>query len=103
MQNSSISSAIDISPAMPSTRAGAPAKIREAAQQFEALLIGQLLQGASKDGGWLGAGEDSAGACATSFAEQQLALMIAQKGGMGLASLISKGLDAASGNPKPSR
>jgi flagellar protein FlgJ len=79
---------------MPSRKADTPAKIKEAAQQFEALLIGQLLQGASKDGGWLGSGEDSAGECATGFAEQQLALMMAQKGGLGLANLIAQGLTA---------
>jgi len=31
-----------------------PAKIQDAAQQFEALLIGQILETASQDGGWLG-------------------------------------------------
>ena len=34
-----------------------PAKIRDAAQQFEALLIGQILRSARESGkGWLGSG-----------------------------------------------
>jgi Rod binding domain-containing protein len=70
-----------------------PAKIRDAAQQFEALLLAQVLQSAHGDGGWLGSGEDSAGSCAGSFAEQQLALTMARQGGFGLADLISKGLE----------
>lgn len=70
-----------------------PAKIRDAAQQFEALLIAQVLQSAHQGSGWLGSGEDSAGGCASSFAEQQLALTMARQGGFGLADMISKGLE----------
>jgi Rod binding domain-containing protein len=69
-----------------------PAKIRDAAQQFEALLLAQVLQSAHDGGGWLGSGEDSSGSCASGFAEQQLALTMARQGGFGLAGLISKGL-----------
>jgi Rod binding domain-containing protein len=70
-----------------------PAKIRDAAQQFEGLLIAQVLQSAHDDGGWLGSGEDSAGSCASGFAEQQLAVTMAKNGGFGLAAMISKGLE----------
>jgi Rod binding domain-containing protein len=67
-------------------------KIDQAAQQFEALLIGQILHSAhSSDGGWLGS-DDSSGACATDFAEEQLANTIAQQGGFGLAKMISQDL-----------
>ena len=69
------------------------AKIGQAAQQFEALLIGQILHSAhSSDGGWLGA-DDSSGSCATDFAEEQLANTIAQQGGFGLAKLIEQDLE----------
>jgi Rod binding domain-containing protein len=71
-----------------------PAKIHEAAQQFEGILLTQVLQSAHGEGGWLGSGEDSAGSCASSFAEQQLALTMARQGGFGLAELISKGLQS---------
>ena len=68
------------------------AKITQAAQQFEALLIGQILHSAhASDGGWLGS-DDSSGACATDFAEEQLANTIAQQGGFGLAKMISQEL-----------
>ena len=74
-----------------------PAKIREAAPQFEALLIGQILHSAhTSDSGWLGT-DDSSGSCATDFAEEQLASTIAQQGGLGLAKLITRGLEQGSG------
>ena len=69
-----------------------PAKIHDAAQQFEALLLGQILEMVSKGGGWLGSGEDSASGCAASYAGQQLATMMARNGGFGLAALIEAGL-----------
>ena len=69
-----------------------PAKIQNAAQQFEGLLLAQILGSVHKGGGWLGSSDDSSSA-ATSFAEQQLAEMIAQKGGLGLAAMIAKGLE----------
>jgi Rod binding domain-containing protein len=70
-----------------------PAKIRDAAHQFEALLIAQLLRSAREsDGGWLGAGEDSATDCAFDLADQQLASVMAENGGLGLAHLVASGL-----------
>ncbi len=71
-----------------------PAKIRDAAQQFEALLLEQVLRSAKGDGaGWLGSDGDSAGGCATELGEQQLAIAMAQNGGLGLAKLIVAGLE----------
>jgi Rod binding domain-containing protein len=81
--------------AVPPRKADTPAKIRDAAQQFEALLIGQILQSVSESGGWMGSGEDSASSCATGFAQEQLASMMAKNGGFGLADLIAKGLERA--------
>lgn len=70
-----------------------PAKIRDAAQQFEALLIGQILRSARENsGGWLGSGDSSCDSL-SEFADQQFATMLAQQGGVGLASLISQGLE----------
>jgi len=80
-------------PAIP--KDGDPAKIQDAAQQFEALLLGQILETVSKDGGWLGSGEDSASSCANGFAQEQLAGMMAQQGGFGLSKLIAEGLQRA--------
>jgi len=75
-----------------------PARIRDAAQQFEALLINQLLHSAreSSGGGWLSMGDDPAGDSATDFAEQQLAGTLARQGGLGLAQMIAAGLQRES-------
>jgi flagellar protein FlgJ len=71
-----------------------PAKVHDAAQQFEALLIGQMMRSARQSGsGWLGGDEDSAGECATDYAEQQFASVLAKQGGLGLADMISQGLN----------
>lgn len=78
---------------IPKPKENDPAKIRDAAQQFESLLLGQLLEGASHGGGWLGSGEDSSSGCANGFAQQQLAVMMAKQGGLGLAKLITTGLE----------
>jgi Rod binding domain-containing protein len=72
-----------------------PSKIHEAAQQFEALLLGELLQTAHPSGGWLGGGEDGASDTASSLAVQQLAVMMAKQGGIGLADLVTSGLECA--------
>jgi len=69
-----------------------PAKIKDAAQQFEALLIGQILRSEREaNSGWLGSGS-GAGDSATEFAEQHLATALAASGGLGLADLIASGL-----------
>ena len=76
-----------------------PVRIREAAQQFEALLLGQMLHSVRESAsGWLSTGDDSAGDAATDFAEQQFAATMAQQGGLGLATLISAGLGS---EPRP--
>jgi Rod binding domain-containing protein len=72
-----------------------PARVRDAAQQFESLLIGQMLRSVRESGsGWLGSGEDAAGDCATDFAEQQFAGVLAKSGGLGIADLIARGLES---------
>ncbi len=81
--------------ATPATGSRDPGKVHDAAQQFEALLMGQILRSARQGGsGWLGSGENSSAECATDFAEQQFAAVLAQQGGLGLATLISSGLTA---------
>jgi len=70
-----------------------PSKVHEAAQQFEALLLGQMLRTERESGsGWLGGGEDSSAECVTDYAEQQFAAVLAQNGGLGIATLVAKGL-----------
>jgi Rod binding domain-containing protein len=73
-----------------------PAKVHDAAQQFESLLIGQILRSERESGnGWLGSGGDPASDCATDYAEQQFATLLARQGGLGLANLIAAGLQSA--------
>ncbi len=62
-----------------------PQNIAEAAKQFEALMIAQLLKSARGDqNGWMGSGEDSGDAMASGLAEEQFAQALAQSGGLGL-------------------
>jgi len=80
--------------AVPARGSDDPKKIHDAAQQFEALLIGQLLKTSREAGGsgWLGTGDDEAGETGLEMAEQQFAQMLAQRGGLGLARLVESGL-----------
>ena len=79
-----------------------PASTREAARQFESLLIGQLLHSARASGaGWLGTPEDSDADCATDFAEQQFASVLAQAGGLGIADMVQRGLDVSEPDSHP--
>lgn len=72
-----------------------PELLRQAAAEFEALLVAEMLKAARASGeGWLGIGEDEAGATMVELAEQQFAQALAGAGGLGLAELIVKGLRA---------
>jgi Rod binding domain-containing protein len=76
--------------------ADTPAKVLDAAQQFESLLLSQILRAARESGGgWMGT-KDASAECATDYAEQQFATVMAKQGGLGLANLIAKGLERAS-------
>src|SRR5580700_10028688 len=81
-----------------------PEKIRAAASQFEALLIGQILK-ASHEGdgeGWMGTGEDKTAASAMEMGDEFFARAIAAHGGLGLAKMVSEGLDRrAASNSSP--
>jgi len=106
MNDLGISQIVSLAPAAIETRkTGDPAKIRDAAEQFEALLLGQILRSEREsNGGWLGSGGDAgsgAGDSATEFAEQHLATVLAQGGGLGLASLIASGLKQPVSEPQP--
>ena len=91
MSDLAISSALPTGAAIAKSRTAD--KVTDAAQQFETLLIGQILRSARQGGsGWLGA-EDSSAECATDYAEQQFSAVLAQQGGLGLARLIVQGLD----------
>lgn len=80
-----------------------PAKIQEAAVQFEALLLTTLLRSAKggESGGWTGSGEDQSLAPAVGMAEEQLAATIAHQGGLGLSKVIFEQLHRPQ-TPSPS-
>ncbi len=74
----------------------APRTVAEAARQFEALLIGELLKSArGGEDGWLGSGEDPGDATAAGRSEEQFAQARAQSGGLGLGARIAGSLAAA--------
>src|SRR5579871_4095241 len=75
-----------------------PAKVKSAATQFEALLISQMLKSMrDAEGGWLGTGDDAASS-AMEYGQEIFAQALANSGGLGLASLIVKGLQPPAGS-----
>ena len=83
-----------------------PVKLREAASQFEALMLAQILKCAQQAGseGWLGTGDDQTGGLLLELAQEHLAQVLASQGGLGLAGLVVEGLSrqpyAAAGLPE---
>jgi flagellar protein FlgJ len=76
-----------------------PAKVKDAARQFEALLIGQMMKSMhDADGGWLGTGDDDSASSAMEYGQENFAQSMAQGGGLGLADVVAKGLEKPSGN-----
>jgi peptidoglycan hydrolase FlgJ len=70
-----------------------PARVKDAAQQFEALLIAQLLKSASENGGLFGDSSDASSGAVEDLATQQFAIALARRGGLGLADLVVQGLE----------
>ena len=89
-------SSLTIAPLLPDASAPSAtseaAKARDAAHQFEALLLAQILRSVRESTGGLGNTVES-GDCATDFAEQQFARVLAQQGGLGLSALVAAGLE----------
>jgi Rod binding domain-containing protein len=81
------------------TGANAPSpsqKTKDAAVQFESLLVGQILKSShEEDGGWLGSGEDQTAGSAMQMADEYLAKALTSHGGLGLARMISNSLNQA--------
>jgi len=78
-----------------------PAKsVLAAAQQFEALLMGQILKEVSAGSGSLGDADSSSGTM-SELALEHLAKDISSRGGFGLASMMARSLSASA--PKTSK
>jgi Rod binding domain-containing protein len=75
-----------------------PEKIKDAASQFEALMIGQILKAAhgDSDDQGLGGDTDPASASAMDFANEYFARAMAAKGGLGFSKMIAAGLEKQS-------
>jgi len=76
-----------------------PEKIKKAAEQFEALMIAQMLKSSHEtdSSGWLGTGQDQGGETGVQLAEEHFASLLASKGGLGLSKFISANLVRKSG------
>jgi len=72
-----------------------PEKIRQAAADFEALLIAQMLKSARESGGGITGDadeQDETNSTVLELGEQQLAQAMASSGGLGLANIVIAGL-----------
>jgi Rod binding domain-containing protein len=70
-----------------------PAKVKDAARQFESLLISQMMKSMrDSEGGWMGTDEDDASSSAMEYAQEMFAQSLSAGGGLGLANLVAKGL-----------
>lgn len=80
---------------MPSARpTDDPAKIKDAARQFESLLIAQMMKSMhDSEGGWLGTGDDDSASSAMEYGDEIFAQAMAANGGLGLADLVARGLE----------
>jgi flagellar protein FlgJ len=88
-----VASAVPGALAASANRTNDAGKIKDAARQFEALLIGQMLKSMrDSEGGWLGTGDDEASSSAMEYAQEMFAQSLSANGGLGMASLVMKGL-----------
>jgi flagellar protein FlgJ len=78
-----------ISPILPQIDQPKPTKTAEAAKQFEALLIGQMLRSVRETGD----DQDSTSSTMLDVADQQFSQLLANNGGLGLAKMVVAGLD----------
>ena len=78
-------------------------KLQKATEDFEGMLIGQMLQSVRESalGGWQEK-TDQSGAIALEMAESQLARVMASNGGLGLAATLQKSLSKAEPNASKS-
>ena len=86
--------ALDVTSLANPPKKDSPEKIKDAASQFEALMIGQILKAAhgDSDEGAFGGDADPASASAMDFANDYFARAMAAKGGLGLSNMIAAGL-----------
>lgn len=95
----------DLASSQSSTGTGKDSRIHKAAQQFEALMINEMMKTVSEGGeeGWLGSGDETGDDTAMSMAQSQFSQAMAANGGLGLAHMIEKnvGQEESDKNQKP--
>ena len=66
-------------------------KIADAASQFEALLLGEMLKSVreSGSGDWMGDSDDQSGTSLAEIAQEQFAQALAKSGGLGFARMVT--------------
>lgn len=71
-----------------------PSKLHDAAQQFEALMIGEMMKSVRDDSdeGWMGGGGGTGDDTAMDMAEQQFSKAMSMNGGLGLTQMIEKSM-----------
>ena len=79
-------------PALASSKQDSPEKIGKSAEEFESLLLAQLLKSARGDGGAWGTGEDRTAESVIDMAEEKVAEALAKSGGLGLARMVTSAL-----------
>jgi flagellar protein FlgJ len=80
-----------------------PSKVLSAAEQFEALLLGQMMKSMSdSEGGWMGTDQDDAASSAMEYGQEMFAQSMAAQGGLGMAKLLAAGLTPENNNSAPS-
>ena len=73
-----------------------PAKVLNAAKQFESLLVAQMLMSMQdSEGGWLGTGDDQSASAAMEYGQEAFAQAMSASGGLGLAKMVAAGLRQA--------
>jgi Rod binding domain-containing protein len=89
--SSALAAAVPQTPARPKDD---PKKVTDAAHQFEALLIGQMLKGMREsEGGWMGTGDDQSMSSAMEYAQEMFAQSMSASGGLGLAKVVASGFN----------
>lgn len=79
-----------------------PSKIHEAAQQFEALMIGEMMKSSRESGSW-GLSDEDADPGQDTFsgmAESQFANALARSGGLGLSRMVEQSVSQQAGTQK---
>ena len=70
-----------------------PPRSRTPRASSKRLLIGQMMKSMrDSEGGWLGTGDDEASSSAMEYAQEMFAQSLSANGGLGMASLVMKGL-----------